>query len=430
MTRTPEALAARLLRHLRTVQRRMGVQAADDLPERVHFADALDSMGMVEFVALVAEDCCVLPAAIEQSVDRQFTTVAALASSLLAQGLVPDDGLGQDNAAPPVAINDASLGGNASAAPVLAWLAATAVRLPATIQDAAAVNALLQRAAGWLERHAGIEQRRVWGDQEPLVVAAEAGRECLERAGVATAEVGALLVTSEAPPLLVGQAAALHHRLGLRPCAPALEIGGACTGFVAALWLAQALAARARFILILAVEAASRYLQLRPGAAGEASALFGDAAAAALVSAHPVSGAIAINDILLCTDGAAGGVLRAERSGIGTVELRMRGIELAGRAIEAMAQSVRQLSDRHRLAVTDLAAVVAHGGNGRMPALLALQLGVPPERVWSDTARTGNLGSASLPAAWAARQNVPAGPVAWAAVGAGISWGGALLGLR
>jgi 3-oxoacyl-[acyl-carrier-protein] synthase-3 len=425
MTRTPEAVAARLLRHLRTVQDRLGVQVTDDLSEGLRFADALDSMGMIEFVALVAEDCGVQPATIEQSVDRRFTSVGALATSLLAKGLVPGDPMRTDVSA----LGEATVGDNLSV-PVLAWLGATAVQLPRSIQDAASVNALLERPPGWLERHAGIEQRRVWADQEPLTAAAEAGRECLELAGVTVADVGALLVTSEAPPLLVGQAAALHHRLGLHAGTPALEIGGACTGFVAALWLAQSLVARTGVVLMLAVEAASRYLQLRPGPAGEASALFGDAAAAAVIAAGPTGDAVPINDVVLHTDGAAGGVLRAERSGIGTVELRMRGIELAGRAIEAMASSVAELAERQGLAVLDLVGVAAHGGNGRMPALLARQLGLPVERVWSETARTGNLGSASLPTAWTAHKPLPAGPVAWAAVGAGISWGGALLGLR
>ena len=53
----------------------------------------------------------------------------------------------------------------------------------------------------------------------------------------------------------------------------------------------------------------------------------------------------------------------------------------------------------------DLAAlaepvVVVHGGNGRLPLLVARQLGLPAERVWSETASTGNLGSASLPVAY------------------------------
>jgi len=63
-----------------------------------------------------------------------------------------------------------------------------------------------------------------------------------------------------------------------------------------------------------------------------------------------------------------------------------------------------------------------------MPALLARQLNLPPERVWSETAATGNLGTASLPVAWVAHQPVEAHPVVWAAVGAGLTWGAALVG--
>jgi 3-oxoacyl-[acyl-carrier-protein] synthase III len=62
---------------------------------------------------------------------------------------------------------------------------------------------------------------------------------------------------------------------------------------------------------------------------------------------------------------------------------------------------------------------------GRLPALLARQLGLGVDRVWSETAHTGNLGSASLPVAWAAHPP-PQGPVAWTAVGAGLQWGAAL----
>ena len=37
------------------------------------------------------------------------------------------------------------------------------MRLPAKVQTAAAINGALGRPSGWLERHAGIESRRLWG---------------------------------------------------------------------------------------------------------------------------------------------------------------------------------------------------------------------------------------------------------------------------
>jgi 3-oxoacyl-[acyl-carrier-protein] synthase-3 len=106
----------------------------------------------------------------------------------------------------------------------------------------------------------------------------------------------------------------------------------------------------------------------------------------------------------------------------------MEGGALAGRAVRAMADAVTRLTERYGLSPSDLTGVVTHGGNGRLPGLLARQLRLAPERVWSETARTGNLGSASLPVAWAARQGASAGRVAWTAVGAGLTWGAALIG--
>jgi 3-oxoacyl-[acyl-carrier-protein] synthase-3 len=105
----------------------------------------------------------------------------------------------------------------------------------------------------------------------------------------------------------------------------------------------------------------------------------------------------------------------------------MEGRALATRAIRSMADAVRGLVAAHGLALERLEGVLAHGGNGRMPALLARQLGLPAERVWSEAKRVGNLGAASLPAAWAARPAVR-GPVAWAAVGAGLTAAAALTG--
>src|SRR5262249_53470420 len=147
--------------------------------------------------------------------------------------------------------------------------------------------------------------------QDPVNAAAEAGRDCLRQAGVNPTTVGALLVTSETPPLLLGLAAALHNRLGLRPNVPALEIGNACTGFLAALWLARDLVTRCGSVLVIAVEAAGKYLKLRAGPEGEFAALFGDAAAACLLGDRPAGNqSVLLNDIVLGTDGTGASLLQ------------------------------------------------------------------------------------------------------------------------
>lgn len=408
-------LIAHLLRRLRQVQDNLGCgpPAADG---ETRFADAVDSMGLVEFLALLADDCAVPSMILEQAAGRRFGTVAELAATLEAAGLRPR----------------ASVAG-IPATPVPprtpAWLAATAVRLPVVRQATADLDAVLQRPAGWLAAHAGIHERCVWAGDNALRAVAHAAREALDQAGIPLSGVGALLVTSEAPPLPVGLAAALHHELNLSPRAVALEVGGACTGLLAALWTAWRLLPEAGAVLVAAVEAPSLWLVPCPGSAGEAAALFGDGAAACVLAAERGGRECRrLLDVRLEADGGGGRFLQVRQEAGRGMELSMDGPALAGRAVRGMAAAVRDLTASHGLAVAELGAVVAHGGNGRMPALLARQLGLASGRVWSETARTGNLGSASLPVAWAAHAADEAWPVVWTAAGAGLTWGAALLG--
>jgi 3-oxoacyl-[acyl-carrier-protein] synthase-3 len=417
-----DALTDHLLRRLEMVRRTLGYDADTPAGPDDRFADLIDSMGFVEFLAVLAADCGTTATVIEESAGRRFGTVAELGRALLAAGVLPcgEAPAPRHEAQPAVAERSEK---------ATCWLAATAVHLPRTVQPASVLDELLQRPAGWLERHAGIGQRRLWGDEDPLAGAVVAGRDCLERAGLLLEDVGVLLVTSEAPPRLAGLAAAVHHGLGLRPETAALEVGGACTGFLSALWLARRLAADAGGVLIVSVEAPSRFLKVEPGAAGETAALLGDGAAGCLVCAEPPGPeAVPVGEVLLGCDGAGAGLLRVLPAAAGMCEVQMDGSALASRAVRAMADTVTTLTGRYHLSPLDLAGVVAHGGNGRLPGLLARQLGLPPERVWSETPRTGNLGSASLPVAWAARQGASTGVVAWTAVGAGLTWGAALSG--
>jgi 3-oxoacyl-[acyl-carrier-protein] synthase-3 len=421
MTQSVEKLLIHLRTRLDDLRHTLGGDLLVPTDANSHFADLLDSMGLVEFIAQLAEDCAVKTEVIEACVGRRFTTLVELARRLHAAGIEPGESTAQS------AQRHAAAESTSLASPQGTWLAATAIRLPERLQSAGAINEALHRPPGWLEQHAGIQQRRLWAKQDPILAAARACQDCLERAGIPPEAVGALLVTSEAPPLTLGLAAAMHDRLGLNRSAPSFEIGGACTGFLAALWTAQKLVTQIRAVLIVALEAPTRYLPLQPGRAGENAALFGDASAAALITdASLGSDPFLLREVVVEADGAAGGLLRIQPGPGSTVELHMKRVALASRALEVMAGSVCLLSQRHNLKTKDLAAVVAHGGNGRMAGLLARKLGLPRECIWSETANTGNLGSASLPAAWALHESRPRGPVIWTAVGAGLTWGAAL----
>jgi len=417
MNGKPQTPLDQVLACLEEVQRGLGVEEA--VGPHTRFANCVDSMGLVEFLALLGARLGVDPGVIEAAAGHRFGTVQELADQLAPAGLTAT-GSNPAPAAPfTVPVQEQQ---------PMCWLSPAVVRLPGRVQQAEELNELVQRPAGWLQLHAGIERRHVWGEEEAIAVAVAAARDCLQRNACSVKDVGALLVAAEAPPRALGLAAAVHSSLGLPRQAPAMEVGGACCGSLHALVPARALVSQTAAVLIVCVEAPSLHLAVRPGLAGESAVLFGDGAAACLVSQCALSpDAVPVRDLAFDTDGSGPDLVCVHNVVDRGVEVVLQGGRLALRALAGMELLAHLLLDRHRLTVAGLAGVVVHGGNGRMVDVHARKLALPRERVWSTTGCTGNLGSASLPAAWAAH-GPTAGPVLWLAVAPGFTWAAALTG--
>jgi 3-oxoacyl-[acyl-carrier-protein] synthase-3 len=408
-----------LLQRIAQAQQAMGKPTPLD-GEHTRFGDVLDSMALVEFLTIVAEDCGVPVETLEQQFGPRFGSITEMAAGMEQIGLMPQ--LSVPLAAPLPHLPPAR-----RASPTI-FVGPTAFRLPGTCQPGREIDRAVGRPEGWLEERARIKQRFVWSEDEAIAAAVAAVHDCLTRADRGPRTIDVLLVTSEASPLLIGLGACLHHRLQLRPDAVVLEIGGACTGYLAALWNASALLRDADTVAIVSLESPSTYLMLQPGTTGETAALFGDAAAATLFFNRPFGETrYLVKDVRLLADGQGQDYLRLRSVPGGTAELVMDGFGLTREVMYAVPQFVRELLQDHQLREADLAAVVIHGGNGRFPGMLAMQLDIPEERVWSETYRTGNLGSASIPVAWGSRSLSDHRPVVWATVGAGLTFGVALL---
>jgi hypothetical protein len=167
-------LQCHLLRRLHEVRRVLGLPALPNDPA-LCFADALDSMGFVEFLGIVAEDCGVSLETLESATGRRYGTVADLATTLERAGLRPVQGsptgdtrrrTTADRVAPPL------------------WLAACNAVLPGRTQSAAELDALLQRPPGWFQEHAGIQARCIWTDEDVVAEAAGAARTALRQVDV------------------------------------------------------------------------------------------------------------------------------------------------------------------------------------------------------------------------------------------------------
>src|ERR1700709_347104 len=156
--------------------------------------------------------------------------------------------------------------------------------------------------SGWIERRTGIRARRWAAPDEALTdLAVRAGDMALDNADIARADIGlTLLATSTPDHLLPPSAPLLAHRLNL-PNSGAIDLAGACSGFLYALTLADGFVRTQRkAVLIVAANILSR--RINPEERGSAI-LFADAAGAMVLvpSSSPSTGILGVD---LVSDGS------------------------------------------------------------------------------------------------------------------------------
>ncbi|MCZ4093551.1 beta-ketoacyl-ACP synthase III [Sinorhizobium psoraleae] len=312
--------------------------------------------------------------------------------------------------------------------------------VPARRVDNAEIEARLGLEPGWIERRTGIRARR-WVEEGDTLsgLAAEAGEAALEEAGISRGEIAlTLLATSTPDHLLPPSAPLLAHRLGLANSG-AIDLAGACSGFLYALTLADGFVrTQGKPVLVVAANILSR----RINPAERASAvLFADAAGAVVVapSDDPDKGLIGVD---LASDGSgydlitipAGGSNQPFTSGMRAEDVLMTmrdGREVFVRAVEMMAAcATRALADAG-IGLADVSRFVPHQANVRIFDAVCGKLGIEPSRTVRTIEEHGNSSAATIPLslslAHKAKSFLPGEKVLLTAAGAGMAGGAVLL---
>lgn len=109
----------------------------------------------------------------------------------------------------------------------------------------------------------------------------------------------------------------------------------------------------------------------------------------------------------------------------------MDGKEVFRQAVRRMSAAVTEVTTRIGAALDDISLIIPHQANQRILDTVGRTLGVGPDRVYSNIAEYGNVGSATVPfALWEAKQKgriAPGDLVVLTAFGAGLHWGAAAL---
>jgi len=285
----------------------------------------------------------------------------------------------------------------------------------------------------WIVERTGIRERRIAAPEEALSdLALPACRDALAQAELDGKDIDLLIVATVTPDMsFPSTGALLADTLGATEAA-AYDLSAGCTGFMYALaqaygMLAGGLAKRA---LVVGGDVLSRILDWSDRST---LVLFGDGAGAVVLEPSPAKGFLGFE---LGADGGGGANLWLPGSGSRVFDdpdryVKMNGREVFKFATRVLVQSARDLLAKCGVSIDEVDVYVPHQANTRIIDHATRKLGVPSERVVVNVDRYGNTSSGSIPLALADAaadgRLRPGATVLMTGMGAGLTWGSALM---
>jgi 3-oxoacyl-[acyl-carrier-protein] synthase III len=292
----------------------------------------------------------------------------------------------------------------------------------------------------WITSRTGIRERHIAAKDESLSkFAAEAGRQALEMAGVKGEELDLIIlatVTMDQP--IPATSCFVQDMLGAKEAA-AFDMQAGCSGFVYALGVADQFIRCGTYknVLVIGGEILTKFVDWKDRAT---CVLFGDGCGAVLLQAEEgehgllstslhADGAMA--DFITLPGGGSKIPVSHEMIDANLHTIKMKGNETFKIAVRSIEGACRDAIQKAGLSPADVRWFVPHQANTRIINAVADRLGWPPESLYLNIDRIGNTSAGSIPIAL--DEMVRAGKVAegdillFAAFGAGLTWGSALV---
>src|SRR4051794_22956046 len=299
---------------------------------------------------------------------------------------------------------------------------------------------LVETSDKWIVERTGIRERRIAMEGESTAtLATEAGAAAIKNAGLTPDAIDLLVVaTATTEQLIPHTGAFVGDGLGLH-CG-SFDLNAGCAGFVYELVVGASMltAGNLDHVLLIGAETLSRVTD--PTDRGTCI-LFGDGAAAVVLSASSDDGPGLLAWDLGC-DGSAAGLLEIPAGGsrrpvseetVANREhyLRMNGQEVFRRAVRIVVESATNALTNADVGVDDVTWFAPHQANVRIIEAAGNRLGIPAERTLVNIDRYGNTSAASIPLVLAEAADdgrlQPGDLVLCSGFGAGLTWGSALL---
>lgn len=320
----------------------------------------------------------------------------------------------------------------------------TGACVPDRILDNNEIAQFVDTSDQWIQERTGVIRRRIAQTETTASMAAEAGRQALEEAGIRPEEIDMILAATATPDHIFPCAACEIQERLQAVNAVCFDLNAACSGFLFAYQTAQAYITSGmyRTILVVGSESLSRIVNWEDRGT---CILFGDGSGAAVLRAKEGRNWIpaAHSDgkggpALLCpgpnvsgNGGNLPGSDSAEGSGLERTGITMDGKAVFQFAVRKVPEVIREVLDANGLSADDIDWFILHQANRRIVESVAKRLKTDIERFPMNLQEYGNTSSASIPILlneMNRRGLLKKGQkLVMAGFGAGLSWGAAVL---
>jgi 3-oxoacyl-[acyl-carrier-protein] synthase-3 len=318
-----------------------------------------------------------------------------------------------------------------------ARITATGAYLPAQVMTNGDLERLVQTSDEWIVARTGIRERRIAAPHEAAsTLGAEAARRMLDAADVDPREIDLVIAGTCSPDgMFPAVATRIQHAIGADR-ASSFDVNAACASYLTGLNIAKQFIANgsARKVVVLGTEAITRLLDYTDR---NTCVLFGDGAGASLLEPAAPGEPGALESVVMRSDGGRAQVVYAggpaSPQGVLEQEARifMNGRALFRAAVTEMAGACWQALTAAGTSVEEIDLFVPHQANLRIMNAAARALGLPVERMFVTVDRYGNTSSATIPIALAEAQAAgrlrPGDRVLLTTIGAGLTWGAAVV---
>lgn len=258
----------------------------------------------------------------------------------------------------------------------------------------------------WIVTRTGIKERRIAEESQATSdLAIEACRRTLENARTSIKDIGLIIVATSTPDTLFPSTACWVQRGLHADFVPAFDISAGCTGFLYGMIVAESLilSGAVKRVLLVGAELLTKITNWEDRST---CVLFGDAAGAVVLEeSNDDSG---ILSYYWRADGNLGNLLSLPGGGTripaspksvaeGLHYLQMKGNEVFKHAVKRMGEAAVEALKRAHLRKEDIDYFIPHQANIRIIEATGERLELPPEKVYVNIQRYGNVSVACIP---------------------------------